>query len=335
MERSGGEDGAVSVHVATADGSAKAGSDYTATMQTVSWGSGDSSTKTVTVPILDDNKNEGNETFTLGLSNATGGAAIGARSTATVRIEDDDQAPQGPGSVEFSSFAYGADEGGSASLELRRTGGTAGQVSVDYQTVDGSATGGADFEPRSGTVTFAAGEDRSTIAVPIDGDSASEGVESLSVRLSNPTGGASLGALRTASVVVFDGGEQPQSLTADEVLCDGFRLAGFLDRTTVQAPNGDKPLGLNLTFTRSGDVAGIAYTGNGPGTAEHHLWFSTNPEETTLLRNPARPQLSAVSLTRNQTNSDLVSAGTPDCVQRGARPDAPGEPAGGRAADGQ
>jgi hypothetical protein len=72
---------------------------------------------------------------------------------------------------------------------------------------------------------------------------------------------------------------------------------------------------VNLTFTRLGDFAGLAYTANGPGTPEHHLAFSTNPEETTFLRNPTRLQLFALSMSRNQTNSDLVPAGSPDALR--------------------
>lgn len=47
--RINGSDGAVSVHYATSDGTATAGSDYTATSGTLSWG--DASTKTITIPI--------------------------------------------------------------------------------------------------------------------------------------------------------------------------------------------------------------------------------------------------------------------------------------------
>lgn len=93
--------------------------------------------------------------------------------------------------------------------------------------------------------------------------------------------------------------------------CDRQRLRDFLDRVTVSVPNSGKPASVNLTFSESGDFAGIAYTANGP-TPEHQLAFSTNPEEMSLLRNPGRPQLDAVSLTRNALASDLVAGNDPD-----------------------
>jgi hypothetical protein len=91
VERSHGETGAVSVHYATADGSAHAGEDYTAASGTLTWAAGDERNKVIEVPTLDDSAQEGNETVRLTLSAPTGGAAIDTvRGTATLNIVDDD-----------------------------------------------------------------------------------------------------------------------------------------------------------------------------------------------------------------------------------------------------
>ncbi len=100
------------------------------------------------------------------------------------------------------------------------------------------------------------------------------------------------------------------SLTAAEVACDAARLASFLDRFEVRPARGI-PAAVNLSLTATGDFAGLAFTVERSGSPEAQLAFSTNPEETTLLRNPARPQLASVSLTRNHLSSDLVAAGDP------------------------
>ena len=73
--------GTVTVDYATADGTAVAGEDYTATSGTLSFAAGERE-KTVAVPILDDGHDEGKETFLLRLSNAQGahiadGEAVG------------------------------------------------------------------------------------------------------------------------------------------------------------------------------------------------------------------------------------------------------------------
>ena len=62
VTRSGPSTGAVGVTLTTSNGTATAGSDYTAVTQTVSFANGDTANKTVTIPILDDTLLEGNET---------------------------------------------------------------------------------------------------------------------------------------------------------------------------------------------------------------------------------------------------------------------------------
>ncbi len=77
----------VTVDYATADGTAKAGEDYTATSGTLTFAPGETA-KTVNVPILDDALDEGEETFVLRLSNATGGRIADGEATGTI-VNDD------------------------------------------------------------------------------------------------------------------------------------------------------------------------------------------------------------------------------------------------------
>ena len=78
---------AVSVDYATADGSATAGQDYTATSGTLTFDAGESS-KTIAVPLLDDAIDEGEETFTLTLSNARGARIEDGEATGTIINSD-------------------------------------------------------------------------------------------------------------------------------------------------------------------------------------------------------------------------------------------------------
>ncbi len=75
------------VDFATVDGEATAGEDYEATTGTLSFAQGDDREETFVVPILADDEAEGPETFTITLSNATGGIS-GTGDDMTVTILD-------------------------------------------------------------------------------------------------------------------------------------------------------------------------------------------------------------------------------------------------------
>ena len=79
----------VTVDWATSDGSAEAGSDYTADSGTLTFKAGETS-KTVSVSVLDDAVNEGAETMTLTLSNVSGAGVWLSDATATGTIENSD-----------------------------------------------------------------------------------------------------------------------------------------------------------------------------------------------------------------------------------------------------
>lgn len=76
VERDDGSDGVVSAVVSTADGSATDGEDYEGISRVVTWEDGDDDDKTVEVPILEDDLEEGNETVELTLTDPTGGATL-------------------------------------------------------------------------------------------------------------------------------------------------------------------------------------------------------------------------------------------------------------------
>ena len=78
----------VSVDYATAEGSAKAGEDYRRAAGTLTFRAGERE-KTVSVPLLDDAKDEGEETLTLTLSNPSGARIARGRATGTIANDDD------------------------------------------------------------------------------------------------------------------------------------------------------------------------------------------------------------------------------------------------------
>ncbi|XHX79436.1 MAG: Calx-beta domain-containing protein [Stenomitos frigidus ULC029] len=77
-----------------------------------------------------------------------------------------------------------------AIFTVTQTGPGSWNVSVNYATVDGTATAGSDYISTSGTLNFGFNETTKTIAVPIVGDSVAEFGETFSVVLSNAIFGA-------------------------------------------------------------------------------------------------------------------------------------------------
>ena len=207
VNRTGGSDGAASVSYATANGTATAPSDYTPQSGSLNWSDGDSAAKSFTVPIVNDSTFEGDETFSVTLSNAAG-AGLGSPISATVTIVEDD--PAQTGTLALSASSYSIDEdGGSLTVTVNRTGGSDGAASVRYVTVSGTATAPADYAARSGTLFWSDGDSAvRTFSVPIIDDSAFEGDEVFSVQLNTATG-ASLGSPSTATVTIVDDDPAP------------------------------------------------------------------------------------------------------------------------------
>ena len=90
VTRTGGTNAFI-VNYGTSNGTATAGTDYTGFDEVLSFATNETS-KTFTVPIINDSLVEGNENLNLTLSNPTGGATVGSPSTAVLTIVDDDTA---------------------------------------------------------------------------------------------------------------------------------------------------------------------------------------------------------------------------------------------------
>jgi subtilisin len=199
VTRTGVAVGTLSAKYAVSAGTATSGSDFTARTGKLSFTAGQTS-KTFTVSIRRDTLNEANETINLTLSDPVGGL-LGSQSTATLTVNDDDAA----GTVQFSLPTYTVSESGRrATITVTRTGGSASGVGVSYATSNGTATAGSDYTATAGTLTFAVNQTTKTFTVPVTNDTTVEGNETINLTLSNPTGGAALGAQNTAELTISD-----------------------------------------------------------------------------------------------------------------------------------
>ncbi|HEY0171894.1 MAG TPA: FG-GAP-like repeat-containing protein [Pyrinomonadaceae bacterium] len=112
-------------------------------------------------------------------------------------------------SFQFEELAYSGGENdfplfGAVFVRVTRTGLISTPASVDYSTVDGTASERSDYTTALGTLNFEEGQTLSGFFVLVSQDSLVEGRERFTVALSNPTGGAALGAPSTATVDIFD-----------------------------------------------------------------------------------------------------------------------------------
>ncbi len=202
VERTGGSDNAVSVQYSFADVSATNNSDYTGNNGTLNWADGDSSARTISVPISTDSDDEATETFTVTLSAATGGAILGNASV-TVSIQDSTPTPE-PGQLVLSANSYTFSEGTTGTITVQRTNGGDGAQTVDYAFVAGTATAGADFSATNGQLSWADGDEGARqISIVVNSDNQVEPAETLTLQLSNPVGGATV-PTTSASITLND-----------------------------------------------------------------------------------------------------------------------------------
>jgi len=162
---------------------AKAGVDYTATSGTLTILAGQTS-GTITVLVNGDRLGESDELFFVNLSNPTTNAHLGSSQAFGNIVDDEPYVSIGEGGTVF--------EGNSGTKSMTFTVSLSAApdapVTVTYATGDGSATAGGDYQTKTGTLTFAAGETSKTITVLVNGDRLGEYDESFYVNLTGATG---------------------------------------------------------------------------------------------------------------------------------------------------
>lgn len=153
-----------------------------------------------------------------------------------------------PGLVQFSAVNYTVGEnGGTALVNVTRTGGAFGEVSVGYAAGAGSATAGGDFAAAGGTLQWADGDAGiRSFLVWIANDSLIESNETVLLTLNNPAGGAALGALSAATLTIADD-DGPASLVISN---HSFELPAIGPGTfsTTAAPPGWSAYGNAINF---------------------------------------------------------------------------------------
>ncbi len=223
----------VTVTYATSDGTALAGSDYTATTNQLVFNTGET-IKTFTVPILNDALDETDETVNLALSNPQNATLGTPDDVATLTILDNDNPP----TVQFSASGFSVSEASSTATITATLSAPSGlTVTVGYGTSDFTALAGSDYVTATGTLTFTAGATNATFTVPIVNNTLNEADEIVNLTLSSPNN-ATLGANSSAALTILDNDPPPtvQFSSSTYSVSEGGGAATIT--VTLSAPSG-------------------------------------------------------------------------------------------------
>ena len=294
VTRTGGTEGPLDVHYATANGTALAGIDYDPASGDLHWAAGDTTDKTFTVKVLDDGGLEADSAFTVNLSGISLPGALGTPATATVSIRE-----QAVLAFSAPRFDTAEDDVGhadvTATVLVSRQFGSQGAVSADYAITGGTATAGSDYTV-TGTLTWAEGDmDPKPITFTIKDDTLNEGKETVFLTLTLPAApqNAVLGAQATTALVIdhsdgtkVDATAKPPrvTFTNDDQEVVTVTLGGKIGSMTVYRYNG------------AGDIAEIALSGTDPAKSA----VTVAVKKPRGLVTDGRVQLGEVTGTRGQ-----------------------------------
>ena len=223
----------VSYSIATANGTALAGSDYAASSLSGLTIPAGQTSRTFSVTLNGDTAVESNETFTVNVSNVVGATVADGQAIGTI-VNDD--------TLSLSIADVSVTEGNSgtklATFTVMLSGTSPNAVSYSIATANGTALSGSDYLASSlaGQI-IAAGQTTRTFSVTIMGDAAVETNETFAVNISNVVG-AAVADNQAIGTIVND--DNVSLSIADVTLTEGnsgTKLATFTVRLSAASPS--------------------------------------------------------------------------------------------------
>lgn len=230
----------VIVHLASLDITATGSDDYAAIDQDVVFEFGDELYRDFAVSVLDDDEIEPAEAFELVLTGVDN-TQIGDDDRVTLQIVDDDLTP-----LTLSVSDVDEDSGAAdfvVSIPFPET----VPIGFTFETADGTALAGEDYESQDHTYVLEPGQTSRTIPVVLTADPYHEGDETFSASLSNLTDNASWDGTPVECTIL---GDDPQAVTFGDISVDEAEGTAVFN-LAMQAPYNED---LVLTVsTRDGD----------------------------------------------------------------------------------
>jgi uncharacterized delta-60 repeat protein len=323
VQRIGNPTNGFNVDYATANGTALAGVNYTATAGTLHFVGGEI-LKTISVPLFN-NQITTNLTFGMTLSNATAGAQLVAPSNAVVILQ---------GSAAGLSFT-------NPTMSVLKNVGNAiitvvcsnpgiepvivdsntVPLSVQYSTVDGTAVNGLDYAAVNGTLAFTNGIGTNTISIPIYNNSLITGSRTFTVALTNATAPGKITSPSNQVVTIIDSNA---GLSFSSPVYNVNKTNVFKTITVIRSDNTNTTSTVNYATADGTAVAGTDYIAtNGTFTFTNGVTSQSfavtviagttvQPDKTVLLQlsSPSSGSYlyppSAATLTIHDTSGSLV-----------------------------
>ena len=259
--RTGGDAGTAGATITLSGGTATPGEDYSGATFSVLFDDSETS-KTVLVPIVDDQLGEPEETVTLRLGDVTDGVRIGASATAELTIVDNDPTP----SLSIDDVSMVEGNGGTTSFvfTVTLTPASGQQVTVMAQTGDDLALAPGDYAAVGATMlTFAPTVTSQTFTVQVAGDALNEPNETFVVTLSRARN-ASIADAQGVGTILND--DSLPTLSIDDVtMTEGTGATTHFVFTVTLSAAGSLPVTVvaqiaSGTATELGDYAAPAPT---------------------------------------------------------------------------
>lgn len=247
----------VTVNYATANQTATAGLDYTASSGVVTFPPG-TVTQPVSIPVLGDTIDEPNETFLVNLTGPVNGTLADGQGVGT--INDDDAVP----AISIDDVAVAEGNAGTVNAVFMASlsSPSGNTVTVNFATANGTATAGSDYTAASGPVSFAPGITTQPITVTVSGDTTAEANETFQVNLTGPSNATIADA---QGVGTINNDDLPGGVVPEAELSHGFRLVadlaavgGVADTDTYRLSQKPRSSYEILVDGTSGDVFPIA-----------------------------------------------------------------------------